>query len=108
MSTERERDRFEDLPILGELRDRLEAEFRVAGDPRRHAQRRRRWFSGRARLIVVVAAMVLGGGSAIAAELLSAERSAPLSGLISQAQPRSSVAASRSCRRVRSGYLRGL
>ena len=79
-STNREREQFEDLPILRELRDLLEVEFATASEDRRHAVRRRRWLRGRSRLVVVLAVLLVGGGSALAAGVFSGQRSAPLAG----------------------------
>lgn len=70
--------RFEDLPILAELRDQLEQHLRT--DRRsRPALRWPRWGRRRSRLLIVFVVLALAGGSAYAAIALT-HRSAPLSG----------------------------
>jgi hypothetical protein len=82
MSGEAQRDPFTDLPLLGELRDRLESGFMTAesrpakwafrrGLPRRHS-----------RVLLALGALLLAGGTATAAVTLSGTRSAPLSGSV--------------------------
>jgi len=62
---------FDDLPILGELREHLVRCFASAEQPRRHVVPRRRWSGGR-RPLVLFAVLVVLGGSATAAATLSA------------------------------------
>lgn len=88
MSEESQRDSFADLPLLGELRERLEAHFRAverqhaagAANTRRVAARRS--LGRHSRLLVALSALLLVGGTATAAITLSSMRSAPLSGRV--------------------------
>jgi hypothetical protein len=89
-------DPFADLPLLGELRDRLQARFRVAehlpaarfARVAEHAGgsegRRARWVrhGRRSRLLLALGALLLAGGTATAAVTLSGTQSAPLSGSV--------------------------
>jgi hypothetical protein len=91
-----ERDPFADLPLLGELRERLEARFlaaahlpagrlvRAAERPARTGRRSTRggWNGRRSRALLVLGALLLVGGTATAAVTLSGTRSAPLSGSV--------------------------
>ena len=123
MGTNREREKFEDLPILRELRDLLEVKFATARGDRRHALRRRRWFGGRSRLVVVLAVLLVGGGSAVAAGVFSGQSSAPLSGQFPRAKTSGPLAGARYaiglypdlaagtvgwCTQIRYGYREGV
>ena len=87
MSTSTGRDDFRDLPILGELRDQLRARFESAAPPVKLSTRRRRWPRTGTRLGVVLAALVIAGGSALAAGLLSGQRSRPLTAVFQPGSP---------------------
>ncbi|HME02407.1 MAG TPA: hypothetical protein VKG38_05185 [Solirubrobacteraceae bacterium] len=87
MSTSTGRDDFRDLPILGELRDQLQARFESAASPVKLSTRRRRWPRTGSRLGVVLAALAVAGGSALAAGLLSGQRSRPLSAVFAPGSP---------------------
>jgi hypothetical protein len=99
MSTSAGRDDFRDLPILGELRDQLQARFesaaapvegtRSAAAPAERSRQRRRWPRTGTRLGVVLAALVVAGGSALAAGLLSGQRSRPLTAVFQPGSPTS-------------------
>ncbi len=60
---------FEDLPILGALRDVLAARFRAA-EQLQHRRLRPAWFTGRTRLIVVLGVLLVGGGATASALLV--------------------------------------
>ena len=87
MSTSTGRDDFRDVPILGELRDQLQARFESAAPPAKLSTRRRRWPRTGTRLGVVLAALAVAGGSALAAGLLSGQRSRPLTAVFSPGSP---------------------
>jgi hypothetical protein len=82
MSEETQRDPFTDLPLLGELRDRLESRFLAAEALPARWTLRRGWPSRHSRLLLAVGALLLAGGTATAAVTLSGTRSAPLSGSV--------------------------
>jgi hypothetical protein len=73
---------FEDLPLLAELRERLQARFLVAERPEVARALRGHRPASRARLLLALAALLLVGGTATAAVTLSGTRSAPLSGSV--------------------------
>ena len=87
MSNSTGRDDFRDLPILGELRDQLGARFQSAARPVKLPTRRRRWPRTGTRLGVVLAALIVAGGSALAAGLLSGQRSRPLTAVFQPGSP---------------------
>jgi hypothetical protein len=89
MSTGAGRDDFRDLPILGELREQLQARFESAAAPAERSAQRRRWPRTGTRLGVVLAALVVAGGSALAAGLLSGQRSRPLTAVFQPGSPTS-------------------
>ena len=73
MSGESQREPFADLPLLGELRERLEARFRAAEQQplsRGASARpplRRRWLARHSRLLAVLGVLLLAAGTATAA-----------------------------------------
>jgi hypothetical protein len=77
-----QRDLFEDLPILGEIREGLEQLLVVAAPVRRRRARLVDWLRGRARPLVVVAGVLVAGGSATAAVSLLGQPSKPLVGIV--------------------------
>jgi hypothetical protein len=81
VSEQTQRDAFADIPLLGELRECLDAHFRVA-ERRPVKQTRGRWPSRRSRLLLVLSALLLAGGTATAAITLSGTQSAPLTGRV--------------------------
>jgi len=87
MSASKGHEDFRDLPILGELRDQLRARFEAAEPPAKVAKQRRRWPRAGTRLGVVLAALVVAGGSALAAGLLSGQRSRPLTAVFQPGAP---------------------
>ncbi len=89
MSTSTGRDEFRDLPILGELRDQLQARFESVPALAERPARRRRWPRMGTRLGVVLAALVVAGGSAVAAGVLSGQRSRPLTAAFRPGSPTS-------------------
>jgi hypothetical protein len=82
MSAETQRDPFADLPLLGELRDRLEARFQAAEAPPARSTLRRGWLGRHSRVLLALGALLLAGGTATAAVTLSHTPSAPLSGSV--------------------------
>ncbi len=86
--SEEHRDPFADLPLLGELRVRLEARFQAAEAlPAKPALRtrsafRRGWLGRHSRVLLALGALLLAGGTATAAVTLSHTPSAPLSGSV--------------------------
>ena len=82
MSEKTERDPFADLPLLGELRDRLETRFQAAEALPAKPAFRRGWPGRHSRLLLALGALLLAGGTATAAVTLSHTPSAPLSGSV--------------------------
>jgi hypothetical protein len=72
-----DRDRFEDLPILGELRERLRSQFESRSSPRSIVLRR--WLHGHLRLVTVLLGVALATGSATAAVVRLFEGEPPFS-----------------------------
>jgi hypothetical protein len=76
------RDPFADLPLLGELRDRLEARFQATEALPVSWALRRGWLGRHSRVLLALGALLLAGGTAAAAVTLSHTPSAPLSGSV--------------------------
>lgn len=81
MTENRPAEQFEDLPILRELRDRLEVEFR-APESSRAPIGRWRWLRRPSRRLLLLVGVLVVSGSAAAAVSLNGQRSAPLSGVV--------------------------
>jgi hypothetical protein len=88
VSGESPRDPFADLPLLGELRERLEVRFRAAEQQPLSSGAsvrpplRRRWLARHSRLLAVLGVLLLAAGTATAAITLGGTPSAPLSGSV--------------------------
>jgi hypothetical protein len=82
VSEKRQRDHFADLPLLGELRDRLKTRFEATEAPPAKPAFRRGWLGRHSRVLLALGALLLAGGSATAAVTLSHTPSAPLSGSV--------------------------
>jgi hypothetical protein len=80
--SEEHRDPFADLPLLGELRGRLETRFQAAAAPPAKSALRRGWLGRHSRVLLALGALLLAGGTATAAVTLSHTPSAPLSGSV--------------------------
>lgn len=88
MSEKTQRDPFADLPLLGELRDRLQTHFAAAAAPPAKPAFRRGWLGRHSRVLLALGALLLAGGTATAAVTLSHTPSAPLSGSVPGPAPR--------------------
>ena len=82
MIEEQRGESFEDLPLLGELRERLRERFLAAEAPAVEPRHSRRWSARHSRPLLVLGALLLAAGTATAAVTLTATPSAPLAGSV--------------------------